>query len=118
MRAEFRLVWIIASKKVIAFGAAANHLFKDVRAQSVTDYFRRVFGMKAFLEKGNGIVVAKAELRAYDFAIQFQQPELKPSAPQECCRHLEVEISPVRICKCARLAAAGPAHLVQVEQRL
>src|SRR5689334_23781722 len=74
--------------------------------------------MKTFLEQGNSIVVAKAELRAYDFAIQFQQPELKPSAPQECRRHLEIKTLPMRIGKRARLAAASPAHLMQAEQCL
>src|SRR5438270_2364962 len=74
--------------------------------------------MKTFLEQGNSFVIAKAELRANDFAIQLQQPELKPSALQECRSHIEIKIPSIRIGKCTRFAAAGPAHLVQAEQCL
>src|SRR5689334_10353881 len=74
--------------------------------------------MKPFLKKGNRVVIAKAELRAHCFAVQFQSPEFKPAALQERRCHSMVEIAPLIAGECSGLTAAGPPHLMQVKQRL
>src|SRR6478736_9207504 len=89
-----------------------------MRFQCIADLFSRVPGMKAFLQKGYRVVIAKAELGSDCFAVQFQSPELKPVAVQECHCHSIVEIAPLIARECAGLTAAGPAHLMQIKQRL
>src|ERR1041385_3745160 len=74
--------------------------------------------MKAFLEKGNRVVIAKAELDPHRLAVQFQPPEFKPAALQKCLCHSLVEIAPLIAGECSGLTAAGPAHLMQVKQHL
>src|ERR1700757_5067735 len=74
--------------------------------------------MKAFLQEGDRVVIAEAELRAHYFAVQFQPPELQPAALQECCCHSVVKVAPLISGECSSLTAAGPTHLMQIKQRL
>src|SRR5580698_4874420 len=112
--ANFALLF--AAKKIILSDTLADQRLQDMSPEHITDTFRRIRGIEAFLQGINRVAIPEAILHCGWLSIQMQNPEFKPSALRKSGRHVVIEFASFQRRKRPGPSFQLPAFLMQPEQ--